>query len=699
MFKRSRYSAGSFRSGLCAAVRSASTAALCVLLPAQVLPAQAPLPAPKPATTGVIANSDRHILHLLNRFTFGPTPEDIAAVKSLGPHAIDLWFNRQLHPENLPDPVLSARLREYPAMQSPVDDLIQRFPSNAEIRQAANGKRPVPTNANLAAIYRRHVGLFEEKQAEKAKGKSSEATPAMGAAPAMAGTANGTVAVAESVVAADSSRPAYTDLEIKTVLGLPAAERVQRIMAMQPAEYERFHAGLKGPQKLQLTADLDAPQRELLADYDNPTRAVVEELQDQRLMRDIYSTHQLEEMMTTFWLNHFNVYLHKNDETPYYLVSYERDVIRPRALGNFESLLVATAQSSAMQLYLDNSSSTGPDSEVALKKRAAKPGKGPKPAPGLNENYGRELMELHTLGVNGGYTQKDVTEVARIFTGWTVDKPQQGGGVIFDATRHEPGTKIVMGRKFKEDGQEEGLALLHMLATSPATARFISQELAVEFVSDAPPSALVNRMAAAFLKTNGDISTVLRTMLHSPEFWAPAAYQAKVKTPLEYVVSAARSTGAEIDDPRPLVNALNEMGMPLYACVPPTGYSAKAEEWVSTGALVMRMNFALSLAANHYGGIKSTWSTAAAPEQAEQVLEAKLLPGGVSEKTRTTVLEQAQAPSQAVDRSKLLFDLYPPEPQPISTKQTDSKAQMAALERQDAQIAGLLLGSPEFQRR
>jgi len=171
-------------------------------------------------------------------------------------------------------------------------------------------------------------------------------------------------------------------------------------------------------------------------------------------------------------------------------VSYERDVIRPRALGNFESLLVATAQSSAMQLYLDNSSSTGPDSEVALKKRAAKPGKDPKPAPGLNENYGRELMELHTLGVNGGYTQKDVTEVARIFTAWTVDKPQQGGGVIFDATRHEPGTKIVMGHKFKEDGQEEGLALLHMLATSPATARFISQELAVEFVSDAPPSAL-----------------------------------------------------------------------------------------------------------------------------------------------------------------------------------------------------------------
>jgi len=658
------------------------------VLPVQALPAQAPLPVPKPASAALIAASDQRILHLLNRFTFGPTPGDIAAVKALGPHAIDLWFNRQLHPQNLLDPVLTARLAEYPAMQLPVDELIQRFPSNAEIRRAANGKRPVPKNPYLAAIYKRQVALYDEKQAKKAEEKSAQAGQTM--------SAKG----GETKPATDSARPAYADLEVKTVLALPPAQRVQRILAMPPAEYEQLHADMKGPQKAQLTADLDPAQRELLADYDNPTRAVVEELQNQRLMRDIYSTHQLEEVMTTFWLNHFNVYLHKNDEAPYYLVSYERDVIRPRALGNFENLLVATAQSPAMQLYLDNSSSTGPDSEVALKHKAPLFGKDTKPAPGLNENYARELMELHTLGVNGGYTQKDVTEVARIFTGWTVEKPQQGGATIFDETRHEPGRKIVMGHKFKEDGQKEGLALLHMLATSPATAHFISQELAVQFVSDTPPTALVNRMAAAFLRTNGDIPTVLKTMLHSPEFWSASAYQAKVKTPLEYVVSAARASGAEIDDPRPLVNALNQMGMPLYACVPPTGYSAKADAWVSTGALVTRMNFALSLATNHYGGIRSTWSTAATPsaepEQAEQALEAKLLPGGVSDKTRAAVLEQT---AQTVDRSKLLFDVYPPESQPVNAKQPDPKAQLAALERQDAQIAGLLIGSPEFQRR
>ena len=692
------------------------------VLPAQALPAQQQTPTPKRAapTPATIPASDQRILHLLSRFTFGPTPDDIAAVRALGPHAIDLWFNRQLHPADLPDPVLKARLADYPAMQLPVEELIQRFPSNAEIRQMANGKRPTPRNQYLAAIYKRHVALYEDRQTKKAQEKSDQKAQLAGvkaddrkpveakvettaAQPSMAGMETPAMApkpeAKPAATPADAARPTYADLQVKTVLSLPPADRVHRILAMQPSEYDQFHSALKGPQKTQLTQDMDPSQRELLSDYDNPTRAVVEELQDQRLMRDIYSSHQLEEVMTTFWLNHFNVYLHKNDEAPYYLVSYERDVIRPHALGNFESLLVATAQSPAMMLYLDNSNSTGPHSVVAEKHQTPIFGKDPKPAPGLNENYGRELMELHTLGVNDGYTQKDVTEVARIFTGWTVEKPQQGGGTIFDETRHDPGKKIVMGHKFKEDGQKEGLALLHMLATSPATAHFISQELAIQFVSDTPSPALVNRMAAAFLRTHGDIPTVLKTMLHSPEFWTPAAYQAKVKTPLEYVVSAARASGAEIADPRPLVNALNQMGMPLYACVPPTGYSAKADAWVSTGALVTRMNFALSLATNHYGGIKSTWAPTApqlaSPAEAEQALEAKLIPGGVSDKTRAAVLDQAQQ----MPPNKPKFQVYPADSQPASAKQPNPNAQTAALERQDAQIAGLLLGSPEFQRR
>jgi uncharacterized protein (DUF1800 family) len=595
------------------------------------------------------------------------------------------------------------------------------------IRQTASHKLPIPDDPYLYEIYRRHIALYEDKQALKAdaagKPDAAKPEPAMQAAavkPTQPNQADLALADAienatsitpaakkPSTPSAASARPAYADLLVKTVLALPPGERVHRILFMQPAEYEQFHSTLKGPQRAQLTQDLNPEQRELLNDYDHPTHAVVEELQAQRLLRDILSSHQLQEVMTTFWLNHFNVYLHKNDETPYYLVSYERDVIRPRALGNFEDLLVATAESPAMLLYLDNSSSTGPDSIVAERqKQRAALGKAAKATPpGLNENYARELMELHTLGVNGGYTQKDVTEVAKVFTGWTVERPQLGGGFQFDETRHQPGKKLVLGRKIKENGQKEGLEILHLLATSPATAHFISQELAVAFVNDNPPPALVNRMAQTFLGKGGDIAAVLRTMLHSPEFWTPDAYQAKVKTPLEYVISAARASGAEITNTEPLVNALNQMGMPLYACVPPTGYSDKADAWVSTGELVTRMNFALSLATNHFGGIKSQWTQpaqpAATPAEAEQTLEARLIPVGVSEKTRAAVIEQAKTPLPLQTHWDGPVQIYP-EPvdeQSVKPKPQDPKTQAAAQEKQNAQIAGLLLGSPEFQRR
>ena len=693
------------------------------LMPVQ-LPAQTAPAAPRQAKLG----PDQRILHLLNRFTFGATPQDIASVRKLG---IDAWFEQQLHPGSLPDQQLSGRLAEFPALQLPVDQLIERFPSGAVIRQTANGKLYAPSDTYLSAIYTRHIELYEEKQAKKSETANKPDQPKNQMAAAQPGpqqnqmgdnSMNGDAIApmrpeanqlapaqpgpAPSAKPPDPNRPSYADLLVKSTLALSPAARVNRIFSMQPAEYDQFHSNLKGPQKIQLTQDMTPAQRELLADYDNPTRAVVEELQAQRLLRDIYSSHQLQEVMTTFWLNHFNVYLHKNEETPYYLVSYERDVIRPRALGNFEDLLVATAESPAMLIYLDNSSSTGPDSVVAEKRKQhaafdkiARPNQ-PAP-PGLNENYARELMELHTLGVNGGYTQKDVTEVAKVFTGWTVDKPAQGGGFKFDETRHEPGTKLVMRKKIKENGQKEGLQLLHVLATSPATAHFISQELAIAFVSDTPPPALVKRMARTFLNQHGDIGAVLKTMLHSPEFWSPASYQTKIKTPLEYVVSAARASGTEITNSQPLVNALNQMGMPLYACVPPTGYPDKAEEWVSTGALVTRMNFALSLATNHYAGIKSDWSAANStqlnPDLSEQVLEARLVPTGVSEQTKTAILGQAQG--QAQGQAPTQSSPAAPASVPAAAKPLSPAAQAAAIDRQNAQLAGLLLGSPEFQRR
>ena len=745
-------------------IRSITAALLCALLPAQFAVAQigtqvgsvlgsrmvaqtakktAPAEPLEPAPDAPNPAADPRILHLLSRFTFSPTTEEIADIKALDSkhdpkhdpkRDLDQWFEQQLHPDRIPvsngDRLLAERLAEFPALQLPVEELLARFPSGAMIRQSVNGKLPVPDDPYLYAIYRRHIDMFEEKQAKKEQAQKEQAknTPEspkpepdrqemagkmdMAPPPAVETKPAPTVEPAKpnpnKPETANTPRPAYADLLVKNVLALPPAQRVHRILFMQSAEYEQFHSALKGPQKAQLIADLNPVERELLADFDNPTRTIVEELQAQRLLRDIYSSHQLEEVMTTFWLNHFNVYLHKNEETPYYLVSYERDVIAPRALGNFEDLLVATAKSPAMLLYLDNSSSTGPDSVVAEKQKArAALGKAAKATPpGLNENYARELMELHTLGVNGGYTQKDVTEVAKVFTGWTVDRPQLGGDFKFDETRHEPGKKLALGHKIKEDGQKEGLQLLHILATSPATAHFISQELPVAFVSDNPPPALVNRMTQTFLTKNGEIAAVLRTMVHSPEFWAPAAYQAKVKTPLEYVVSAARASGADIANAQPLVNALNQMGMPLYSCVPPTGYSDKADVWVSTGELVTRMNFALSLATNHFGGIKSQWTQAsqpaASPTEAERNLEAQLVPTGVSEKTRAAVLNQAQSDqTQSATLGQSQVQIFPPPvaDQAFSGKPPSSAGLANAIEKQNAQIAGLLLGSPEFQRR
>jgi uncharacterized protein (DUF1800 family) len=702
---------------------SAIAGLLCVLLTGQpFLSAQQPNLAPAakiPArpTPGSRLTQDQRILHLLNRLTFGPTPESIAEVASLGPNGIDRWFDQQLHPERLPNGPLNARLAQYPAMQLPVDQLMVSFPGNPQIRQVINGKLPIPDEPAFAAIYRRNIAVYQDKQQKKAEAKkqagAENATPDKAALDKMgpekgnpekasqdksdpAKSENSALTSIAPALPADikaetpisSARPGYGELLVTSTLALPPDQRTNRILSMQPAAYEEFRSNLKG-RRPKLIDDLDPAQRELLADFDNPQRAVIDELDAQRLLRDIYSSSQLAEVMITFWLNHFNVFLHKNEETPYYLVSYERDVIRPYALGNFEELLDAVAQSTAMMLYLDNSSSTGPNSVTAERQRQrAASGKPGKNAPqGINENYARELMELHTLGVNGGYTQKDVTEVAKVFTGWTVDHPAEGGYFKFDANRHEPGNKLVLGHKIKDKGQQEGFEVLHLLATSPATAHFLSKKLAIAFVSDNPPASLIDRMAASFLKSKGDIPAVLRTMLHSPEFWSPEAYQAKVKTPLEYVVSAARASGADVANTQPLVQALNQMGMPLYSCVPPTGYADTQDAWVSTGALVARMNFSLSLAGNKFPGITAKWPQTApptvlgsdshpvaidltTPAARELELESQLIPTGVSDKTKSTVSEQVAAQAKST----------PPE-------------------KQFALSAGLLLGSPEFQRR
>jgi uncharacterized protein (DUF1800 family) len=694
-------------------------------------------------------HGDERILHALNRFTFGPRPGDLEAVRAMG---LDKWFAQQLHPETIDNADLEARLAEFPAMQDNTADLLYRLPSGAIIRQTAAGKLPMPESGALRIIYSDEIARYQVRQQQKEQQKSQQASLIAGkdglpmkmnasaaateggqstASPADTGQMNAQANIQMNTASAGADQtapqPQIPEGQIERLLALPPPQRLSRLAALQQPELDAFRKALKGPQRAALTVGLNPAQKEFVAALDSPNRVVNEELAAQRLTRDIYSNAQLQEVMTDFWLNHFNVYLHKNEETPYYLVSYERDVIRPLALGKFEDLLEATAHSPAMLLYLDNSSSMGPDSPAAdhAKMAAARKPDAQKKAPeGLNENYARELMELHTLGVNGSYTQADVTQVARVFTGWTVDRPQRGGGFKFDENRHEPGTKKVLGKKIKEHGELEGREVLHMLAMRPATAKFISRKLAIRFVGDEPPQALVDRMAASYLSSGGNITAVLQTLYRSPEFWSNSTYRAKVKTPIEYVVSAARASSASADNLQPLVNALREMGMPLYGAVPPTGYKWEAADWVSTGALVNRMNFALTLAANRLPGVAVAWAAqpgtwptkiedgsatrtvahdplagatlvpapqAPAPEAEEQRLESLLVAGGLSAQTRTAVLNQFQAQSAQNQGNGTVM--------PAPAKPINPAKAATALEKQDQLLAGLLLGSPEFQRR
>lgn len=397
-------------------------------------------------------------------------------------------------------------------------------------------------------------------------------------------------------------------------------------------------------------------------------RSVVAELSQQRLLRAIYSERQLEEVLVDFWLNHFNVFVGKG-QVRTYLTEYERDVIRPRVLGRFRDLLGATAASPAMLFYLDNWQSTAePDAQTTadrIRARRRPRRGGPITEPqnrrrGLNENYARELMELHTLGVDGGYTQKDVQEVARAFTGWTIETPRQGGAFRFEPRIHDQGEKIVLGHRIKAGGgKKDGERVLDILAAHPSTARFIATKLARKFVADVPPPSLVDRAAARFRDTDGDIREVVRTIITSPEFFAPEAYRAKVKSPYEFVVSATRAANVDAGAALPMVQALRELGMPLYFCQPPTGYADRADAWVNTGALLNRMNFAVALTQGRLRGERRGGRIDASGIPTREALFGTVLAGDVSASTRATVAKASTA----------------------------------------AQSAALILGSPEFQRK
>ena len=395
----------------------------------------------------------------------------------------------------------------------------------------------------------------------------------------------------------------------------------------------------------------------------NPPAVIAEDLEESKLLRAIYSNHQLEELLVDFWYNHFNVFWGKGQDR-FYVPAYERDAIRPHVFGKFYDLLLATAQSPAMLFYLDNWQSVGPNSFAARFARGRN-------RRGLNENYGRELLELHTLGVDGGYTQRDVIEVARCFTGWTLAPPRRGGGFEYNDRMHDKGPKMVLGHLIRAGGgMEDGLEVLRILAHHPATAHHISFELAQRFVADDPPPSLVNRMAETFLKTDGDLRRVMETMLESGEFWSEGAYHAKLKTPFEMVVSVVRVTGADVQSALPLARETARLGEPLYRKVEPNGYANVNAEWASSAGLLERMNFALAVAQNRMPGVHvepGYWEqlTQGDPRQAEDLL----LGEEASPQTQAAIQQALQATPQA------------------------RPEQMLAL------VAGLTLGSPEFQKR
>jgi uncharacterized protein (DUF1800 family) len=523
-------------------------------------------------------NEEEAILHALNRLGFGPRPGLVEQIEKTG---LENWIQAQLHPEAISDPVVDARLAQFPALRLSAAGLLDQYP-------------PQDVAAKRLGLK---VDEYQKRLQEQAK---------------QPGGAN----------------------------ALP----------------------FKDPNE------------------------IVNEAMEAKMIRAVYSERQLAEQLSGFWFNHFNIFVYK-DTDRWYLIPYERDAIRPHVLGKFRDLLEATAKSPAMLYYLDNSSSADPHAFDRLKLHPVRARPGEKlpplgPKRGLNENYGRELMELHTLGVDGGYKQEDVIEVARALTGWTIESPRENPAFYFDERIHDPDPKRVLGKKIKGGGMKDGEQVLDLLVKDSHTARHISLQLAEHFVSDDPPPALVARMAKTFEKSKGDIRAVMTTMIYSPEFWSRAAFRAKVKTPFELVASTTRALGADVDQPLQLAQWVSRIGEPLYQCLTPNGYSDKGATWVSTGALLNRVNFAVALTSNEVRGAQVDINslvgtdTGANPHLALDRVEGEFLAGQVSDSTRET-LEKEMA-----------------EPRILGAKLDDPVTHVNV-----SLITGLVLGSPEFQKR
>lgn len=579
--------------------------------------------------------------HLLSRFTYGATPAELDEAEKIG---LEKWFQNQLS-ANLADDSLNQLLTKYDALKLSNEEVVKTYPKPGQVLR---------------------------------------------------------MAVKDGAVNKDSVK---TDRkEYRSVLDSYMQQN-----------------GLK-------------PEQELFRQFIN-----------QKILRAAYSNNQLQEVMTSFWFNHFNVSISKND-CAQFIPAYERDVIRPNALGKFSDLLLATAKSPAMLYYLDNfSSSTAQNnkttrpanmgkrqmlqhlemdsaskqSQVLKKLQAAKK------VQGLNENYAREVMELHTLGVDGGYTQQDVTQAAKVLTGWAVYPMGEYGNMVkqrldnasssqlekrgfvhegdflFSANRHDNTEKTVLGKHFGPDGGfQEGVELLELLAHHKSTAKFISRKLAVRFVSDNPSQQLVDQMASTFLEKNGDIKKVLLTMVSSPEFWSASSLREKTKSPFELAISAVRSLHADITQPYQLYNWINKMGEKMYYYQAPTGFPDKGQYWINTGALLNRMNFGLALASGRIQGIKinlSALNDNHEPESAQAALTtySKLI---MPERDLTATIKRLSPMLNDPELIKKVDD--------ASAKMSTSKPVDPTMEKPYninksmlAQVVGVIIGSPEYQRR
>jgi uncharacterized protein (DUF1800 family) len=584
-----------------------------------------------PKKTGKMTD-DQRVAHVLSRLTYGARPDDFEKVKAIG---VEAFINQQLDPDSIDNSAAIAKLKRLPTLGMATPVIIEQYTPPKPVAS------PSPDPVKPAELM----------------------------------TTTGQKSIAQN---------------------LDPKEDAGKMPALQSAMQNEMQMGARKEEAGKMPAVQTEQMLAVQAASPKPTpppknpQMVVTDLQRAKILRAVYSDRQLYEVMVDFWENHFSIFANKDDDR-YLLTSFDRETIRPFAMGRFRDLLGATAHSPAMLYYLDNWRSSVP---------RPYPAKGDKPAGvdgGFNENYARELMELHTLGVDGGYTQKDVQEVARCFSGWTIEKPNGEGLFLYRPGLHDDGEKIVLGHKVLAGGGiADGERVLDILATHPSTAKFIATKLARRFISDDPPQSVIDRAAAVFLKTDGSIRETLRAVITSPEFFSTSAYRAKTRSPFEYVAAAMRALNAETDGDRPVLDFIGRMGQPLFGRITPDGYSDRAEQWLSSGAMIARLNFASALATNRLKGTSINFHKLfeGTDESAKAAIAARLtqllILGELSNSSRAALEKIARSDSP----------ISPPSAANVSAAYDPKSSQTpGAPVAYVSELVTLLIGSPEFQQR